>query len=292
MRNFLFQYIENIMSSNKKLFFLTGDTGFNLVEGIFNKYPKRSLNVGVAEQNLVGIASGLSSDGFIPIVYAITNFIVHRSFEQTRNDLCLHKRRCIMIGTSTGYDNSTLGPTHHIIDDIGSLKNFPNLTIYSPVSRNSAIKAFKKASSYIGPSFIRLTKEDFVIKKENKKIDFFYENKNKDNIILTHGRMAKYCSQAIENKNISLFFFNKVHPLDIKVLRNIFKNYKNITVVEDNFKSGLYNSICQFANELKYKHTIRSINSEFEFVDRVGSQLYFDKKYYLLPEQIIKKLNT
>jgi hypothetical protein len=71
-----------------------------------------------------------------------------------------------------------------------------------------------------------------------------------------------------------------------------FKNYKNITVVEDNFKSGLYNSICQFANELKYKHTIRSINSEFEFVDRVGSQLYFDKKYHLLPEQIIKKLNT
>ena len=68
MRNFLFQYIEKNMSSNKKLFFLTGDTGFNLVEGIFNKYPKRSLNVGVAEQNLVGIASGLSSDGFIPIV--------------------------------------------------------------------------------------------------------------------------------------------------------------------------------------------------------------------------------
>ena len=88
-----------------------------------------------------------------------------------------------MIGTSTGYDNSTLGPTHHIVDDIGSLKNFPNLTIYSPVSRNSAIKAFKKASSYMGPSFIRLTKEDFVIKKENKNIYFFYQKKNKDKII-------------------------------------------------------------------------------------------------------------
>ena len=71
MRNYLFVEIEKMMKNNKKLFFLTGDTGFNLVEGIFKKYPSRAINVGVAEQNLVGIASGLSNMGFIPIIYAI-----------------------------------------------------------------------------------------------------------------------------------------------------------------------------------------------------------------------------
>lgn len=281
MRNFLFKEIEKIMGKNKKLFFLTGDTGFNLVEGIFKKYPSRAINVGVAEQNLVGIASGLSNMGYIPIVYAITNFIVHRSYEQTRNDLCLHNKKSILIGTSTGYDNSTLGPTHHIIDDIGALKIFPNIKIYSPSTRLSTINSFKTALNDDCPSFIRITKNDFYFDKENQKINKQIIRTKSKKILITHGRMLKSCYEACIKNGYNLFVFNLVSPLYPKELKKILNQYKDIIVVEDNFKSGLYNSICEIANELSFKYKIKSLHPSFEYVKKSGSQDYFDKKYKL-----------
>lgn len=290
MRNFLFKEIEKIMRKNKKLFFLTGDTGFNLVEGIFKKYPSRAINVGVAEQNLVGIASGLANMGFIPIVYAITNFIVHRSYEQTRNDLCLHNKKCIMIGTSTGYDNSTLGPTHHIIDDIGSLKIFPNIKIYSPGTRLSTINSFKSSLKDNCPSFIRITKNDFFLKKENKSINNQVIKTKSKKIVMTHGRMLKLCYQVCIKRGYNLFVFNQVSPLNLNELKKIFSKYKDITVVEDNFKSGLYNSICEASNELSFKYKIKSIHPDFEYVEKSGSQEYFDNRYELSEKKIEKYL--
>ena len=290
MRNYLFVEIEKMMKNNKKLFFLTGDTGFNLVEGIFKKYPSRAINVGVAEQNLVGIASGLSNMGFIPIIYAITNFIVHRCFEQTRNDLCLHNKKCILIGTSTGYDNSTLGPTHHIIDDIGSLKVFPNIKIYSPSTRLSTINSFKKSLKENGPSFIRITKNDFYLKNEKEKINHHVVKLKNKRIVITHGRMLKLCYEACIDTKTNLFVFNQVSPIFYKELKNIFIKYSDITVIEDNFKSGLYNSICQISNELSYKQKIKSIHPKFEYVEKSGSQEYFDNRYNLSVSKIKKFL--
>ena len=146
------------MQTNQSLFFLTGDTGFNLVETIFDQAPNRALNVGVAEQNLIGIASGLVNIGFIPICYAITNFLVERCFEQIRNDICLHEYKVILVGTSTGYDNGALGATHHKLDDIGALKVLPNLRIYSPSGKKSMSVILKEALAAKHASFIRISK--------------------------------------------------------------------------------------------------------------------------------------
>ena len=119
MRAIFFDKFKEMMRNDSSLFFLTGDTGFHLVESIFEEFPHRSLNVGVAEQNMIGIASGLVNIGFVPVCYAITNFLIERCFEQIRNDICLHEYKVILVGTSTGYDNGPLGATHHKLDDIG-----------------------------------------------------------------------------------------------------------------------------------------------------------------------------
>ena len=91
MRVIFFDKLIELMRTDSSIFFLTGDTGFHLVEPIFEEFPDRSLNVGVAEQNMIGIASGLVNAGFIPVCYAITNFLIERCFEQIRNDICLHE---------------------------------------------------------------------------------------------------------------------------------------------------------------------------------------------------------
>jgi transketolase len=88
VRGLFFDKLKKLMNEDKSIFFLTGDTGFNLVESMLEEIPERALNVGVAEQNMIGIASGLVNVGFVPVCYAITNFLVERSFEQIRNDIC------------------------------------------------------------------------------------------------------------------------------------------------------------------------------------------------------------
>ena len=100
MRNQIIDQIHNEMKKDEKIFFLTADMGINLVEKIKNDYPDRYLNVGIAEQNLIGVASGLINVGYRVVTYTISNFLVHRCFEQLRNDISLHKKAILMVGTS------------------------------------------------------------------------------------------------------------------------------------------------------------------------------------------------
>lgn len=105
------------MKKNEKIFFLTADMGINLVEKFVKDFPNRYLNVGIAEQNLISISAGLINLGYIPVAYTISNFLIHRCYEQLRNDIVLHNYPIVLLGTSSGYDNAPLGPTHHMIDD-------------------------------------------------------------------------------------------------------------------------------------------------------------------------------
>ena len=117
------------MEKDENIFFLTADMGINLVEQIQDKFPTRYANVGIAEQNMIGVAAGLANLGYKPFVYTISNFVIHRCLEQIRNDIILHKYPITLMGTSTGYDNAPLGPTHHIIDDWGCLRALPGIDI-------------------------------------------------------------------------------------------------------------------------------------------------------------------
>ena len=127
MRNTFFDLLENRMHEDTSLFLIVADMGLGLVEKIQNKFPDRFLNVGISEQNMIGIASGLCNVGFRPFCYTISNFLIQRCFEQIRNDICLHNYPVTLVGTSTGFDNGLLGPTHQVIDDIGCIKILPNI---------------------------------------------------------------------------------------------------------------------------------------------------------------------
>ena len=124
MRNKIIDQIHLEMKKDDSIFFLTADYGNPSGMTRFKtEYQESFLNVGIAEQNLIGVASGLINAGFKVVAYTISNFLVHRCFEQLRNDISLHKKPILLIGTSCGFDNAPLGPTHHIIDDWGCIKN-------------------------------------------------------------------------------------------------------------------------------------------------------------------------
>jgi len=288
MRGEFFKMVQEEMRKNNDLFLLMGDTGYNLLEPIFEEFPERTLNVGVAEQNLIGIAAGLVNTGFKPICYGITNFLVHRCFEQIRNDLCLHNYPVILVGTSTGLDNGALWATHYVVDDIGSLKALPNINIYSPSSVESIEKIFREALSNNSPSFIRITKSSLAENKQIADINrFIIKNDQSSTIVLSHGRMINNAIQANNlYPNFSVFAVDKIKPLPEQQLLSILQNYSKIVVIEDNFNSGLFNSICQFLAEKNLRVKTFSISVNENFGNETGSTKYLDKKFGLTVEQI------
>lgn len=132
MRKHFSGYIEKIATENDDIVFITGDLGYNALENIAAKIGDRFINAGVAEQNMVGMAAGMASQGYRVIVYSIAPFAVYRCFEQIRNDVCFHNLPVFIAGNGGGYGYGIMGSSHHAIEDIGSLSGLPNMHCYVP----------------------------------------------------------------------------------------------------------------------------------------------------------------
>ncbi len=288
MRADYFKFLKEAMRNDENIFFIMADTGYNLVEPLFEEFPDRTLNVGVAEQNMIGIAAGLSNMGFKPICYAISQFLVQRCYEQIRNDLCYHDYPVTLVGTSTGLDNGPLWATHYIVDDIGGMKPLPNLHIYSPSSTESMEKIFDETMKLSHPSYIRITKSVFSEEKNIQEINrFILKNDNSNILVLSHGRMIKNSFEAAKLfPKFSIFALDKIKPIEDSI-ENIIKNYDKIVVIEDNFNSGLYNSICQFVADKKIeKKELHSISVAEDFGENTGNTEFLDDRFGLSKEKI------
>jgi transketolase len=294
MRADYFKFLTEAMRKDEKIFFIMADTGYNLVEPLFEEFPKRTLNVGIAEQNLIGIAAGLANMGFKPVCYAISQFLIQRCYEQIRNDLCYHDYPVTLVGTSTGLDNGSLWATHYVVDDISCVKVLPNIHIYFPSSIESMAKIFTETMEIPHPSYIRITKSVFAEEKPIKNINrFVLENQNSDILVISHGRMVKNSMEAEKLfPNFSIFAMDKIKPID-ESIKNIIKNYKDIVVIEDNFNSGLYNSLCQFVIEKRINvRNLISVSVNESFGDKTGDTKYLDDIFGLSSEKISSLIQT
>ena len=276
MRNKVIDQIYLEMKKDDSIFFLTADMGINLVEKIQEEFPERFLNVGIAEQNLIGVASGLINAGFKVVAYTISNFLVHRCFEQLRNDVSLHKKPIVMIGTSCGFDNAPLGPTHHIIDDWGYIKNLPGFNVYCPSNINYCDNLFSKLINLNESIYLRIPKGGFDKIDENS--DYQFLEKESDNIFLTYGALVEELYPLFEEHNQSMLVFNKLHPIEKSKILNILEKYKTVYIVEDHFSSnGLYDSICKLAVNYNATFKLKSYSPK-DYDLKVGTNIkYFFK---------------
>jgi transketolase len=115
------------------MLFLTGDLGFMALEPLQQAMGPRFINAGVAEQNMISVAAGLSRQGFDVWAYSIAPFCYARPFEQIRNDVTFHKLPVRLVGNGGGYGYGVMGPTHHAIEDYGVMLCLPNMSVYVPV---------------------------------------------------------------------------------------------------------------------------------------------------------------
>ena len=290
MRDIILNSIFEKMKKNKKIFFLTADMGINLVEKFNRKFPDRYANVGISEQNLIGIAAGLCKIGFRPFLYTISNFIVHRCFEQIRNDIILHKLPITLIGTSAGFDNASLGPTHHVIDDWGALKTFPEMQIYCPSSTKYASKIVNKIIKQNKPSYIRIPKGDF--SKINTVKDIYYlKSGSRKNLLISYGYGAEICLKAYNLNKSSALICNKLHPLNASMLKNIINKYKNIIIFEDQlYPNNLFSSFSNIFINNNKNIKFHNLSPKYYELKNGNNKEYYLKLHNIDERKILKLL--
>ncbi len=123
MRRTIARTLAEIAETDDRIILLTADLGFMVLEEFSDIHPSRFFNVGVAEANMVGLATGLASCGFIPFVYSISTFASMRCYEQIRNGPVLHELPVRIIGVGGGFEYGHAGPTHHGLEDLGIMRN-------------------------------------------------------------------------------------------------------------------------------------------------------------------------
>ncbi|UHC19708.1 transketolase [Methylobacterium currus] len=138
------------------LVFLTGDLGFGALEPLRDALGERFLNAGIAEQNMIGVAAALASEGLEPWTYTIAPFCYARAFEQIRNDVCFHRLPVRMLANGGGYAYGVMGPTHHALEDYGILSTLPSLRIFVPAFDSDVAAVVAAAGSEPGPVYVRL----------------------------------------------------------------------------------------------------------------------------------------
>jgi len=152
--------VEAALDADPASMFITGDLGFNALEGVATRFGARFLNAGVAEQNMIGVATGLAEAGLIPFAYSIATFVALRALEFIRNGPVFHQLPVRVVGMGMGFEYGHAGPSHHAVEDVAVLRTLPGLGIIVPADSQQTENAIRQTWDADGPLYYSLGKDD------------------------------------------------------------------------------------------------------------------------------------
>ncbi|MCM8821615.1 MAG: hypothetical protein NC831_02220 [Candidatus Omnitrophica bacterium] len=300
MRQSFIKVLTELARKDEKIFLLTGDLGFSVFEKFREEFPHRFLNIGVAEQNMIGIASGLALSGKIAFVYSIIPFLIMRPFEQIRLDICYQNVNVKIVGSGGGFAYGSAGCTHHATEDISIMRSLPNMTVICPADPVETELAIKCSVEYDGPVYIRIGREKQKIyyKEPEFKIGKGIIVREGDHItIISTGDMLKNVLEAARklsemNIDARIISMHTVKPIDAAVILKSANETKAIfTVEEHNIIGGLGSAVAEVLMESRCKNIIfRRIGIPDTFAKKVGSQEYLKEVYGLSVDSILKTI--
>lgn len=250
MRDTVLKEITALAGRDKDLFFVTGDAGFGILDEFQKNYHDRFLNLGVAEQNMLGFTAGLALAGYKVFAYNIIPFLLYRSYEQVRNDICYQKLPVTLVGIGSGVTYAPQGVTHYAVEDIAIARTLPNLEILSPCDQAEALACLAYAYKSPSPSYIRLSKasEGFVHPKGAVLGDItapLVVREGSGVALLFHGSIGAEVVSALERTALKPLVLSVpfLKPLDTAFLAEKLKGVHTVLTVEEHFVSGGLGSI-------------------------------------------------
>lgn len=263
------------------------------------KYPERFVNCGVAEQSMIGIAAGMALKGMRPFCYTIATFSLFRPFEMVRVDLAYQNLPVTVIGMGAGVIYSTLGGTHHTMEDIAVASAIPNMTVLAPCDPEEMRLATKWcATESQGPVYMRLGKAgepdltmDAVEPFEIGKIR--YLKKGTDVAILSYGiNVADAFKMAArfeaQGKSVSVLSCHTIKPLDVDGVAKVLHDHEQVIVYEEHVPhGGLGSRVKEIAWNTKADCRLECYSLKDEFIHFYGSHEQLLEKHGLSPDLVL-----
>ncbi len=298
MRKIFFQTLEEYAKKDKSIFMLAADLGVKFFQNFKNIDSKRFLNVGVAEANMVDIAAGLAMSGKNVYCYSITPFLIDKTLEQIKIDLCYNKLNVKLLGAGSGFVYGAEGVTHHALIDLAVMRALPNMTIVAPGDSLEAEALAKASVSFQGPLFVRFGRDiDPVVHEKGFNFEIgkgIVVKEGKDICLIAIGTMlypGKVVCDILEKQgfNPTLISMHTLKPLDEKLIGDIVKKYKVIfTIEEHNIIGGLGSAVAEVLAEARYSGFFHrfGIPDKFSAEFGIGGPNYLLEKVGLTPEKI------
>ena len=295
MRDTFLTSLYEKMKTDKTIFFVTADFGAPTLDKIREDYPDRFINVGIAEQNLVNVATGLALEGFTVYAYAIAPFITMRCYEQIRvNVSILSQVRPIninFIGVGAGVSYAMSGPTHHCLEDISIMKTLPNMEVFSPSDYMLAEAYVDRTLSLKKPKYIRFDAKPMVTLQENLQDfnnGFRVLQEGKQLAIIATGYMSQKAMKIVKQFDIMLIDLYFINNYNENQLANLLKDIDSIITIEEAFKNsgGLDAEIYFLFNE----KSIINLGFEKKYTFKIGSREFIHKQNGIGMDDIIREI--
>jgi transketolase len=265
------------------------------------EYAERFINVGVAEQSMIGICAGLALRGCQPFAYTIATFSLYRPFEMVRDDLCYQNLPVTVVGMGAGVIYSTLGGTHHTQEDIAIAGAIPNMQIIAPCDPDECTEATRHcATQKTGPIYLRLGKAGEPDLTQGADPWEFgkirYLRRGTDVCILTYGVITKMAAQiadqlAAEGKSVSLVSCHTIKPLDREGIIQAMKTHDQVIVLEEHApQGGLAPQAKQIAWDIKADCRLDTFTLQDKFIHNYGSYEDLLAAHGLEPRRILAEI--
>ena len=302
MRRAFAEAVRNAAEIDERIALLVGDIGFGLFDQFRSSFPRRFLNMGIAEQNMIGVAAGMAKEGAIPFVYTIIPFLLMRPFEHIRVDLGMHRRKVALVGVGEGLSYDVLGPTHHALEDIAIASAVPGMEIYTPASKAAVETAVRNwLDQGEGPAYFRLGRDASDLSSDAESnggtasfTALSYSAKGSSLAVVSYGSVSSDAEEAVKIVNadgpqVGSVVLHRLAPLPTDLLAEALGDVKTVLVVEEHYAhNGLFGRLC--ASELRDTYRFRSLAVPERYVSRVASRGELHREFELDARGIIERL--
>lgn len=289
--------------ANEKIVALSADLcNTSGLDRFKNEFPDRFTNVGIAEQNLIGVAAGLADSGMIPFATTFANFATLRACEFVRHFMGYMTSNIKLVGLAGGFGMELFGNTHYGVEDIAAIRSIPNITILSPADGLEIVKCVEAATNHVGPVYIRLTgimNAPIVYKTD---FDFsigkaIIHDAEGDIVLIATGLVLKNALDAAkklekDGVKVSVVDMHTIKPLDTSTL-DFFSGRKIVITIEEHSRlGGLGTSVSEYYSELSTRTPQVIRMGTKENYTKAGSYAYKIKEMGLDAESIEAKIRS
>ena len=300
MKTIFAKTLEKLAKKDQTVFLLTADLGFKLFDSFRNNFPDRFINVGVAEANMIGVATGMALSGKNVYCYSMIPFMTMRALEQIRVDICYHKLNVKLIGAGGGLVYGLEGMTHHAIEDLAIMRALANMTVVAPGDPFETEAVIEESATYSGPLYVRLGSNNEP-QVHQGKVDISIGHgvlirEGIDLSIIATGNMlnaASIVADSLASKGltVTLISMHTIKPLDTNlILKCADKSKLIITIEEHSQVGGLGSAVAEILVEISWRGRFKKLALPDLYCEDIGHADYLREKAGLSPEKILNRI--